>query len=202
MGPSQIRTLGFVLAVAVSCCGDAVARERPATTPAARFVQDTVDRALGLVRPPVSADAGAELSALIDDSMDWASLTRFAIGRYEAELGAAEMAGVTETLAQRLEALCRRAGAELPSMTVAIRGMRIDPDGSRRILGIATVPKFGEVEVEWTLAKAERSYRIADIKALGLTLRQFLRGWVTSLVAAEGGNAAAVFGQGGAASPQ
>jgi hypothetical protein len=186
----------------VLLCGPAWAHERPITTPAALFLQGTIERAFGLVRPPISAEAGADLEALIKTSMDWTSLTPFAIGRYGTGLGAEGMDGVTARLEQQLGLLARRAGHELPTMTVAIRDMRIDPDGNRRILSIANVPRFGEVEVEWILATTQTGYRIADIRAFGLTLRQFLRGWVTSLVAARGGDAEAVFGETAAPSPQ
>lgn len=204
MRPSQIRRLCLVLTIVALCCGPASARERPATAPAARFLQATIEQAFGLVRPPVSAEAGANLEALIKDSMDWTSLTHFAIGHFGRTLDADGMGDVTARLEQRLGILARRAGVELSAMTVAVHDMRIDPDGTRRILSTATVPRFGEVEVEWTLipAAAGNGYRIADIKAFGLTLRQFLRGWIAGLVAAQGGDAAAVFGEAPATSPE
>lgn len=186
----------------VLCCGPAAARERPATVPAARFLQDTIDRAFDLVRPPVSDQAGADLAKLIQSAMDWPSLTHFALGHYGSALDAGAMGSATRRLQQRVEFLARRAGIEFPAMTVAIRGLRIDPDGNRHILSLATVPRFGEVEVEWTLAPTRAGYRIADVKALGLTLRQFLRSWIASLIAAQGGDAAAIFGQDAAPSPQ
>jgi hypothetical protein len=198
MKPSQIRLFCLTLTVAVLCCGPASARERPATAPAARFLQETIDRAVGLVRPPVTPKAAADLETLIESAMDWPDLTHFAIGHYGADLTADGMSGVTRKLEQRVEILARRAGVELPTMTVAVHDMRIDPDGRRHILSTATVPRFGEVELEWTLAPTPMGtegagYRIADIKALGMTLRQFLRSWVAGQVAARGGNAAAAF---------
>lgn len=199
---SQIRPLLASLTVALLCCGPAAARERPVTAPAARFLQDTIDRAFRLVRPPVSPEAGSDFSALIASSMDWPGLTRFAIGHYGATLGAEGMSNVTDKLEQRLEILARRTGTEFPRMIVAIRDMRIDPDGNRHILSTATVPRFGEIEVEWTLVPNRAGYRIADIKALGMTLRQFLRGWIAGLIAAQGGDAAAIFGEGTVTSPQ
>jgi hypothetical protein len=210
MRASQIRLLSLALAVAAfGCCpavapllGPAWARERPTTVPAARFLQDTIDRAFALVRPPVSNQAASDLAEMIEGAMDWPALTRFAIGHYAADLDADGMRSVTRRLEERLAILARRAGTELPGMTVTVRDLRIDPDGSRRILSTATVPRFGEVEVEWTLAPAPSGYRIADIKALGLTLRQFLRSWVAGLVAARGGDAAATFGEGADTSPQ
>ncbi len=141
------------------------------------------------------------MDALIEAAMDWRGLTHFAIGHYGADLNADGMSSVTDKLEDQLGALARRAGTDLPTMTVALRDMRIDSDGNRRILSTATVPRFGEVEVEWTLTPTQTGYRIADIKALGMTLRQFLRSWVTSLVAAKGGDAAAAF-DGVAASPR
>jgi hypothetical protein len=56
--------------------------------------------------------------------------------------------------------------------------------------------------VDWTLVPTAAGYRVADVAAFGLTLRQFLRGWVTALVAAQGGDATAVFNDGAATSPQ
>lgn len=206
MRPSQIHLLSVALIVAAfgsgPALGPALARERPTTTPAARFLQDTIDRAFDLVRPPVSNQAAADLADLIEGSMDWPALTRFAIGHYGATLDAEGMSSVTERLEERLAILARRAGTELPTMTVTIRDLRIDPDGNRRVLSTTTVPKFGEMEVEWTLAPAQSGYRIVDIKALGMTLRQFLRSWVAGLVAARGGDAAATFGEGTGTSPQ
>jgi ABC-type transporter MlaC component len=202
MRASQIRRSCIALLMAALCCGPALARERPATTPAAQFLQETIDRAFALARPPVSAEAGTDLAALIERSMDWPALTRFAIGRYGATLDKDGMNAVTESLEQHMEMLARRAGTDLSGTAIAIRDMRIDPDGHRRILSTAAVPRFGDVEVEWTLVPSGTGYRIADIKALGLSLRQFLRGWVSSLVAARGGDAAAAFGEGAAASPQ
>jgi hypothetical protein len=202
MRASQIRLLSVALIVAAFGCGPAMARERPTTAPAARFLQDTIDRAFDLVRPPVSSQAASDLADLIEGSMDWPALTRFAIGHYGAALDADGMSSVTERLEERLAILARGAGTELPTMTVTIRDLLIDPDGNRRILSIATVPKFGEVEVEWTLAPAQSGYRIADIKALGMTLRQFLRSWVAGQVAARSGDAAATFGEGTGISPQ
>jgi len=178
------------------CCGPAAAHELPTTTPAARFLQDRLDRALVLARPPVSAKANGELDILIRDAMDWPSLAQFAIGHYGTSLDEGGRSDATARLERQLGLLARRAGRELPTMTIAIHDMRIDPDGNRHILSTATVPRFGEVEVEWTLRPTATGYRVADIKAFGLTLRQFLRSWVTALVAAQGGNAAAVFNDG------
>jgi hypothetical protein len=64
------------------------------------------------------------------------------------------------------------------------------------------LPRFGEVEIEWVLAPALNGYRIADIRALGLTLRQFLRGWVAGLIAAKDGDVAAAFEDPAAATPE
>jgi hypothetical protein len=196
-----MRLLLVPLAAALLCCGPAAARERPATTPAARFVQDTIDRALGLVRPPVSDEAGSDLTALIEGAMDWPSLAHFAMGRHGAAISPDGMRSATDQLEQRLVNLARRAGAELPAMTVAIHDMRIGADGNRRILGTAALPRFGEIDVEWVLAPTGTGYRIADIRALGMSLRQFLRSWIAGWVAAHGGDAAAAFGE-GAASPR
>jgi hypothetical protein len=112
------------------------------------------------------------------------------------------MERVRAEIQAQLGTLARRAGRELPGLALAIEDMRIDPDGNRHVLGTATVPRFGEVAVEWTLAPARNGYRIADIKALGITLRLFLRTWVTGLIAAKDGDAAAAFGAPAAASPQ
>lgn len=183
-------------------CGPAAAHELPTTTPAARFLQDRLDRALFLARPPVSAKASAALDIVIRDAMDWPSLTQFAIGHYRANLDEGGLSDATARLERQLGILARRAGKDLPTMTIAIHDMRIDPDGNRHILSTATVPRFGEIEVEWTLTPTATGYRIADIRGLGLTLRQFLRGWVTGLVAAHGGNAAAVFNDGAGSSPE
>ena len=202
MRASQIRLVALALIVAAFGCGPAAARERPTTTPAARFLQDTIDRAFDLVRPPVSNQAASDLAGLIEASMDWPPLTRFAVGHYRASLDAAGMSSVTGRLEEHLAILALRAGTELPTMTIAIRDLRIESDGNRRVLSTVTVPKFGDIEVEWMLAPAPSGYRIADIKTLGMTLRQFLRSWVASLVAARGGDAAATFGEGAGASPQ
>lgn len=198
MRPSQIRLLcltALIAAqlVALPCRAPATAHEQPTTTPAARFLQDSIAHALILTRPPVAPQAGPELQALFLDSMDWPTLTQFAIGRYATGLGEDRMGDVTISLERQLESMALRVGREMPTMTIAIHSMRIDSDGSRHILSTATVPRFGEVEVEWTLVSSQTGYRIADIRALGLTLRQFLRSWVTSLVAARDGDAAAAF---------
>ncbi|MEZ5833105.1 MAG: hypothetical protein R3D05_18180 [Dongiaceae bacterium] len=107
-------------------------------------------------------------------------------------------------LERQLGALALRAGRELPAMTLAIHDMRIDPDGTRHVLSTANLPRFGEIEVEWILTptRTDTSYRIADIKALGLTLRQFLRSWIANLVAARNGDAAAAVSDAPATSPQ
>ena len=183
-------------------CGPAWAHERPTTTSAARFLQDNLDRALSLARPPVSAKSSADLDIVIRDAVDWPSLTQFAIGRYRASLDEGGLSDAAARLERQLGILARRAGKDMPTLTIAIHDMRIAADGSRRILSTATVPRLGEIQVEWTLRPTAAGYRIADIAAMGLTLRQFLRGWVTSLVAAQGGDAAAVFNDGAPASPQ
>ena len=188
--------------VAATVCAPAAAHERPATTPAARFLQDQLDTALALAHPPVSAKDSAELDIVIRDAMDWRGLTQFAIGRYGASLDTGGLSDAAARLEEQLGVLARRAGRELPTMTVTVHDMRIDPDGSRHVLTTATLPKFGEVEVNWTLVPTATGYRVADIAALGLTLRQFLRGWVTALVAAQGGDPAAVFNGNAAISPQ
>jgi hypothetical protein len=201
MRPSQIRPLGL-LTMIVLLCAPASAHERPSTTPAARYLQDTVDRALLLARPPVSAKAGGDLDVLIRDAMDWPSLTQFAIGQYGARLNEGGLSDAAARLERQLGMLARRAGKEMPTLTIAVRDMRIDAEGKRTILSTAAVPRFGEIEVKWTLAPTATGYRVVDIAALGLTLRQFLRGWVMGLVAAQGGDATAVFNDGAGASPQ
>lgn len=168
--------------------------EQPNTTPAARFLQGTIDTAVALVRPPMTAKTDRDLDALIRDSMDWPSLIQFAIGHYRADLDSEGLRAARTRIEQQLRDLARRAGVELPTMTFAVHDMRIDRDGNRHVLSLATLPRFGEIEVDWTLAPAAGGgYRISDIAAFGLTLKQFLRGWITSLVAAQGGDAAAAF---------
>jgi hypothetical protein len=201
MRPSQIHLIGLAVAIAL-LCGPARAHERPTTTPAARFLQDHIDRALVLAKPPMSGKASDELDILIRDTMDWANLTRYAIGHYGAKLDSGGLSDVGAQLERQLGLLARRAGKEMPTLTIALRGLRIDPEGNRHVLSTADVPRFGEIEVEWTLRPTATGYRVTDISALGLSLRQFLRGWVTSLVAAQGGDPTAVFNGEAGASPQ
>jgi hypothetical protein len=196
-----IRLIGLAIAIA-SFCGTASAHERPITTPAARFLQDQIDRALVLARPPVSGKASDALDILIRDAIDWPSLTRYAIGHYGAKLDAGGLSDVGAQLERQLGLLARRAGKEMPTLTIALRGLRIDVEGNRRVVSTADVPRFGKIEVEWTLRPTATGYRVSDISALGLSLRQFLRGWVTSLVAAQGGDPRAVFDSEAGASPQ
>jgi hypothetical protein len=199
LGP--IRVAGFAIALALAC-GPAWAHERPTTAPAARFLQDHVDRALVLAKPPLSRKAGDELDILIRDAMDWPALTQYAVGHYGAKLDAGGLSEAAAQLERQLGQLARRAGRELPTLTIALRGLRIDREGNRHVLTAAEVPRFGEIEVEWTLRPTATGYRVSDISALGLSLRQFLRGWVTSLVAAQGGDPQAVFNGKAVASPQ
>ena len=201
MHASQIRLIGVAIAIAFFC-GPASAHERPTTTPVARFLQDHIDRALLLARPPVSRKENDELDILIRDAIDWPSLTRYAIGHYGAKLDAGGLSEVGAQLERQLGLLARRAGKEMPALTIALRGLRIDADGNRRVLSTADVPRFGEIEVEWSLRPTATGYRVSDISALGLSLRQFLRGWVTSLVAAQGGDPTAVFNGEAGASPR
>lgn len=196
-----LRLIGLAIAIAL-LCGPASARERPTTTSAARFLQDQIERALVLARPPVSRKEGDELDILIRDAIDWPALTRYAIGHYGAKLDAGGLSDVGAQLERQLGLLARRAGKEMPTLSIALRGLRIDADGDRHVLSTADVPRFGEIEVEWTLRPTATGYRLSDISALGLSLRQFLRGWVTSLVAAQGGDPAAVFNGEASASPQ
>lgn len=196
-----IRLVGFVLATAL-LCGPALAHERPSTTPAARFLQDHIDRALTLAKPPVSGKAGDELDLLIRDAMDWPALTQYAVGRYGARLDAGGLSGVGALLERQLGVLARRAGKEMPTLTIALRGLRIDSEGNRYVLSTADVPRLGEIDVEWTLRPTATGYRVSDISALGLSLRQFFRGWITGLVAAQGGDPAAVFSSGPGTTPQ
>jgi hypothetical protein len=197
---------GVSAMIAALTLAPAWGHEQPNTTPAARFLQDTIGTALGLIHPPMTARTNRELDALIHDSMDWPGLTQFAIGHYRADLDSKGMRGVRARIEQQLGELARRAGVGLPAMTLAVHNMRIDRDGDRHVLTTATLPKFGETEVDWTLTPAANGhYRISDIAAFGLTLKQFLRGWVTSLVAAQGGDAATAFEAppaGPASSPQ
>ena len=131
---------------------------------------------------------------MIERSMDWPGLTQFAVARYRADLDGEAMDAVKARLAERLAALARTAGRELDRLVLVVRDMRVDADGTRRVASTAILPRFGEVEVTWTLVPAQDGgYRIVDIAALGLTLRQFLRGWVTGLIADRGGDPAAVF---------
>ncbi len=188
-----------MLTVAVACCGPASARERPTTTPVARVLQTTIATAFDLVRTPATPATNAGLATLMDDAMDWPGLTQFAIGRYRADLGDDAMDDVKARLEQRLAVLARRAGDELGTLTLAIRDLRIDPDGDRHVLSTATLRHFGEIDVEWTLVRVQTGaegsgYRIADIAAFGLTLREFLRGWITALIADQGGDPSAVSG--------
>jgi hypothetical protein len=196
-----IRLIGLATAIAL-LCSPASAHERPTTIPAARFLQDRIERALVLARPPVSRRESDELAILIRDAIDWPTLTRYAIGHYGARLDAGGLSDVGAQLEQQLGQLARRAGKEMPTLTIALRGLRIDGEGNRHVLSTADVPRFGAIEVEWTLRTTATGYRVSDISALGLSLRQFLRGWVTSLVAAQGGDPTTVFNGEAGASPR
>ena len=194
MRPSQIRLLSLAVAVTFAGWSPAAAHERPATTPAARYLQETVETAFDLARSPVTAKSDEALVSMIEGAMDWPGLTRFAVGRYRADLDGPGMDAVKARLAERLSTLARNAGREWPRLSLAVHDLRIDAEGNRHILSTAIVPRFGEVEVEWTLLPVGGGhYRIADVGAFGLTLRQFLRGWVTSLIADRGGDPGAAF---------
>jgi hypothetical protein len=201
MRASQIRLIGLVAAIAL-LCSPAWARERPISTPAARFLQDHIERALMLAKSPVSSKSGDELDILIRDAMDWPYLSQYAIGHYRTKLDAGGLSDVGAQLERQLGLLARRAGKEMPTLTIVLQGLRIDNEGNRRILSTAQVPRFGPIEVEWLLRPTATGYRISDISALGLSLRQFLRGWITSLVAAQGGDPTAVFSNEPGASPR
>lgn len=197
------RTLPIALlaaAFALVCAMPAAGRERPSTAPAARFLQATVDAALPLAMPPVNQAADVRLRGMVEAALDLADLTAFALGRYRADLddGASERA--QDTIGAQLRALAYRAGEAYPTLAVQITGLRIDAEGNRRVQSVARLPRIGAVEVEWILKLDGPSYRILDIQSFGLTLRHFLRDWVTVLVA--GQDPATVFGPPGAASPQ
>ncbi|HEX6119991.1 MAG TPA: ABC transporter substrate-binding protein [Dongiaceae bacterium] len=157
---------------------------------------------LALAQPPITPSADSQLDALIRNSMDWTGLTRFAVGRYREELDNDGMEEVRAQIQRQLGALTRRAGRELPGLTLAIEDMEIDPDGTRHVFGTATSPRFSEIGVEWILAPDRNGYRIVDIKALGLTMRVFLRSWVAGLIAAQNDDAAAAFESPATPSPQ
>jgi hypothetical protein len=142
----------------------------------------------------MTADENRRLESVIERSMDWSGLTQFAVGRYRADLEGGAMPAVKARLAERLGALARTAGGELDALVLVVRDLQIDAEGNRKVTSTAILQRFGEVEVTWTLVPArDGGYRIVDIAALGLTLRHFLRGWVTSLIADRGGDPAAVF---------
>jgi hypothetical protein len=101
MGASQIRLIGLAAALALLCF-PAWAHERPTTTPVARFLQDNIDRALVLAKPPVSRKSGDELDILIRDAMDWPNLTQYAIGHYGAKLNAGGLSDVGAQLERQL----------------------------------------------------------------------------------------------------
>ena len=144
MHASQIRLIGLAAAIALWCCS-ASAHERPTTTPAARFLQDQIDRALVLAKPPVSGKASDELDILIRDAIDWPSLTRYAIGHYGAKLDSGGLSEVGAQLERQLGLLARRAGKEMPTLTIALRGLRLDADGPRRreVLECRGCPRHG-----------------------------------------------------------
>lgn len=194
--------LGSLLAAALvlGCACPAVAHERPSTAPAARFVQATIDAALPLAMPPVSAVADTRLRGIMDAALDFPDLTVFALGRYRADLDNAASTRALDAIGDQLRALAYRAGEAYPTLAVTVTGLRIDAEGNRRIQSTARLPRIGAVDVEWILKADGASYRIVDIQAFGLTLRHFLRDWVTILVA--GQDPAVVFGPPGAASPQ
>src|SRR5262245_12219231 len=144
MRASQIRVIGLAAAIALLCF-PAWAHERPTTTPAARFLQDNIERALVLAKPPVSRKSGDELDILIRDAMDWPNLTQYAVGHYGVKLDAGGLSEVGAQLERQLGLLARRAGKEMPALTIALRGLRIDADGSRHVFSTADVPRFGEI---------------------------------------------------------
>ena len=63
--------------------------------------------------------------------MDWPNLTRYAIGHYGARLDAGGLSDAGAQLERQLGLLARRAGKEMPTLTIALRGLRIDPEGNR-----------------------------------------------------------------------
>src|SRR5690242_18949547 len=85
MNVSQTRLFLSAVLAANLTCGHAIARERPETAPAARFLQDTINDAIDLARPPVAAQAESGLDALVVISIDLANLTHFALGQYGAK---------------------------------------------------------------------------------------------------------------------
>jgi ABC-type transporter MlaC component len=194
--------LGPLLAVAlaVGYVTPIAAHERPATAPAARFLQATIDNALPLAMPPVSNAADARLRTTMDNALDFPGLTIFALGRYRAALDAEAVARAQGAIGEQLRALAYRAGEAYPTLALTVTGLRIDADGNRRIQSVVRLPKIGEVEVEWILKPDDGSYRILDIQAFGLTLRHFLRNWIAVVVAEA--DPATVFGPTGVASPE
>ena len=210
MRPSQIRpsrirpnrlqrpVLAAILALGFATPSEA--HERPSTAPAARFLQAAIDAALPLAMPPISAAADTRLQVIMDSALDLPDLTTFALGRYRGDLNSEATTRAQEAIGDQLRALAYRAGEAYPDLAITITGLRIDAEGNRRIQSVALLPSIGPVEVDWILKPQGSSYQISDVQAFGLTLRHFLRDWVTMLVA--GRNPSAVFGPPGAASPQ
>lgn len=190
----------LVAVLAVVCAMPATGRERPSTAPAARFLQATIDAALPLAIPPVNEAGDARLRGILNAALDFPNLTIFALGRYRADLDDAANTRAQAAIGDQLRALAYRAGAAYPTLALTVTGLRVDADGNRRVQSVARLPRVGAVEVEWILKMDGPSYRVVDIQSFGLTLRHFLRDWVTVLVA--GQDPATVFGPPGAASPQ
>ena len=189
----------LVAVLAVVCAMPATGRERPSTAPAARFLQATIDAALPLAIPPVNEAGDARLRGILNAALDFPNLTIFALGHYVPTWT------MPRTPGRRLRSAINyapspMAGAAYPTLALTVTGLRVDADGNRRVQSVARLPRVGAVEVESISKMDGPSYRVVDIQSFGLTLRHFLRDWVTVLVA--GQDPATVFGPPGAASPQ
>jgi phospholipid transport system substrate-binding protein len=182
--------LALALALPLGWLADAAparAALSPSEADARRFIQETVDTVMAVLR-----DAGLSLEQKKDrvqtiayERFDFAMIARFVLARNWARLSAQQQGDFVDAFKQHLAETYRDTLDNYRDEKIAIDASRLESNGDVTVM-TRVVRNTGDTKVDYRLRNGQAGWRGIDVIIEGVSLVQNFRSQAQEIISAEG----------------
>jgi len=176
--------LGWTLAPAVQASADPTA-----------FIQEVSSKAITEMAPAASEtdqQRAAKLKPLLEQYFDMPAIAKYMLGSYWRKATPEEQSEFTSVLTDFLALAYGKRFATYTGHQMEIGRVRDEGDGRSVVFSTVKLPNGEPARVDWTIAQAGDSFKIADVKVEGLSLADTHRQEFASVISKNGGSVAAL----------
>jgi len=168
--------------------------EAAAADPTA-FIQEVSSKAITEMAPAAKEtdkERAAKLKPLLEQYFDMPTIARYMLGSYWRKATPEEQSEFTSVLTDFLALAYGKRFATYTGHQMEIGRVRDEGDGRSVVFSTVKLPNGEPARVDWTIAQAGDSFKIADVKVEGLSLADTHRQEFASVISKNGGSVAAL----------